>query len=151
MKLDLHKLFLQVAAAGGAEAVSKEGTWSSVLSAVFAVVDVAPGAAAQLRLLYEEVLQAFERRCVKKVEGSTAPAKYASSRAFALIVRMAVLTLRCTGPLARRCQAKRLTRRPRPQRTRWNGATAHTLSSRIFVVYVCAAWQGRCKASKARG
>ena len=78
MKLDLHKLFMQVAAAGGAAAVSKEGTWSSVFSAVFTVADAAPGAAAQLRLLYEEVLQAFERRCVKKVEGSAAPAKYVS-------------------------------------------------------------------------
>ena len=79
MKLDLHKLFMQVAVAGGAEAVSKEGTWSGVLSAVFAITDVAPGAAAQLRLLYEEVLHAFERRCVKKVDGS-APAKYGSQR-----------------------------------------------------------------------
>ena len=58
--------------------MSKEGTWSSVFSAVFTVADAAPGAAAQLRLLYEEVLQAFERRCVKKVEGSAAPAKYVS-------------------------------------------------------------------------
>jgi len=84
MKLDLHKLFMHVAAAGGAAVVSKEGTWSGVLSAVFAVADVAPGAAAQLRLLYEEVLQAFERRCVKRVEGSAAPAKYAIQRALAL-------------------------------------------------------------------
>ena len=99
MKLDLHKLFLHVAAAGGAAAVSKEGTWSSVFSAVFAVADAAPGAAAQLRLLYEEVLQAFERRCVKKVEGS-APAKCASQRALTRIVRTAMLTLRCAGPQA---------------------------------------------------
>jgi hypothetical protein len=71
MQLDAHRLFLQVAAAGGAEAVSKEGAWSRVISAAFSTADAAPGAAAQLRLLYEQVLLAFEHRCVKKVDGSS--------------------------------------------------------------------------------
>ena len=68
MKLDLHKLFMQVVAAGGAAAVSKEGAWSRVMSAAFSTADAPPGAAAQLRLLYEQVLLAFEHRCVKKAE-----------------------------------------------------------------------------------
>ena len=71
MKLDLHKLFLQVVAAGGAAAVSKEGAWSGVMSAVFSTADAAPGAAAQLRMLYEQVLLAFEHRCIKKADGSS--------------------------------------------------------------------------------
>lgn len=72
MKLDLHALFLQVAAAGGAAALSKEGGWPRVMSSVFSTgEEAASGVAAQLRLLYEQVLLAFEHRCVKKAEGST--------------------------------------------------------------------------------
>ena len=83
MKLDLHKLFLQVASSGGAAAVSKEGAWSRVMDAVFSTADAAPGAAAQLRLLYEQALLALEHRCVKTAEGSTSKCVWLGFRACA--------------------------------------------------------------------
>ncbi len=73
-KLDLHKLFVEVAAAGGAVAVTDASKWKRVAGLLLSGGEVPSGASSQLRKKYDTLLSSFERRCAEK-HAAAVPAK----------------------------------------------------------------------------